>query len=105
MPVYKYKCKKCKEVFEELFLSFSEAEKEEIHCPECESNDVIRVFDKISIATPSITKSGDLAGDPEEYQEMHYYEKKKDWKKAADAAKGVSDFARKKFLQKAQQEE
>jgi len=105
MPVYKYRCQKCEEVFEELFLSFNEAKKNEVVCPNCESVEIKRVFDKVSIATPSITNSGDIADDPEEYKEMHYHEKKKDWNKAADAAKGVSDFARKKFLQKAQQEE
>lgn len=104
MPIYKYKCKKCDNIFEELFLSFEDAKKG-VKCSECSSEDIVRVFDKVSVATPSIANSGELAEDPEEYKEMHYYEKKKDWKRAADAAEGVSDFARNKFLQKARQEE
>ena len=43
--------------------------------------------------------------DSEPYRDMHYYEKKGEWEKAAKAAEGVSDFARNKFLQKAQNKE
>jgi hypothetical protein len=35
---------------------------------------------------------------------MHYYEKRGDWRRAADAAEGVSEYAKQKFLQKAQEE-
>lgn len=103
MPIYRYRCQDCRHVFEEFFTSFNKEEQEEIRCPEC-GGEIKRLYDRLSISVPSIGKSGDLADDPEEYREMHYYEKKKDWQKAADAAKGVSNYARKKFLQRAREE-
>ena len=53
---------------------------------------------------PSNPFASELSEDSEEYREMHYYEKKKDWEKAAKAAEGVSEYAKNKFLQKARQE-
>ncbi|MBN1664145.1 MAG: zinc ribbon domain-containing protein [Deltaproteobacteria bacterium] len=35
MPIYEYKCDKCKKVFEVLFISMNEVR--EVFCPECKS--------------------------------------------------------------------
>lgn len=103
MPIYIYQCKKCGKMFEELFLSFDQAEKRKVKCPDCKVV-ASRDFSTQRFNAPSNPFSSELSEDSEEYREMHYYEKKKDWEKAAKAAEGVSDFAQNKFLQKAQQE-
>jgi len=43
-----------------------------------------------------------LSEDSEEYREMHYYEKQKDREKAAKAADKISEYAKNRFLQEAQ---
>jgi len=90
-------------MFEELFLSFEHAEQKKVKCPDCNVV-AARDFSTQRFNAPSNPYAGELSEDSEEYREMHYYEKKKDWEKAAQAAEGVSDFAKNKFLQKAQQE-
>jgi hypothetical protein len=90
-------------MFEELYLSFEQAEQNTVKCPDCKTP-AMRDFSRQRINAPSNPYAGELAEDSEEYREMHYYEKKKDWEKAAKAAEGVSEFAKNKFLQKAQQE-
>jgi hypothetical protein len=89
-------------VFEELYLSFSEAEVNAASCPECKGN-ATRDYSFQRFYTSSNPYASELAEDSEEYREMHFYEKKKDWEKAAKAAEGVSEFAKNKFLQKAQE--
>ncbi len=103
MPVYQYRCRSCGRDFEE-YHKLSETDKQKATaCPSC-AGTAPRVFTRVSVfgTNPEMANLGD--GDPA-YEEMHYYEKKKDWQKAAEAAEGVSDFAKQKFLQKAQQEE
>ena len=48
--------------------------------------------------------TGELAEDPDSYKAMHYHEKRGEWEQAAKAAEGVSEFAKQKFIQKAEQE-
>ena len=104
MPTYKFKCTECGNEFEELYLDYNEI-KEVEKCPEC-GGKANKVFTASSISTGTGNHKWDkeLAEDPEEYKEMHYHEKKGNWKKAAKAAEGVSDFAKEKFEQKAQEE-
>ena len=97
MPIYKYKCKNCDYIFEQLYLTFKEGKVREAKCPKC--GKVAERF--FSSAPVKITER--FSGDPKEYREMHYYEKKKDWERAARAADGVSTFARDKFLAKAKE--
>jgi len=97
MPIYKYKCKNCGYVFERLYLSFKKAKIREAECPKCGSVGT-RFF---SSAPARITER--FSEDSEKYREMHYYEKKKDWEKAAKSAEGVSKFAKNKFLAKAKE--
>ena len=104
MPTYKFKCTECGYEFEELYLDYNEI-KEVEKCPECRGK-ANKVFTASSISTGTGNHKWDkeLAEDPEEYKEMHYHEKKGNWKKAAKAAEGVSNFAKEKFEQKAREE-
>ena len=102
MPIYTYRCNKCGRIFEELFLSFDQAERKKSKCPECNVTST-RDFSHQRFNSPSNPYARELSEDSEEYREMHYYEKQKNWEKAAKAAEGVSDFAKNKFLQKAEQ--
>ena len=104
MPVYKFKCTECGNEFEELYLSKDNI-KENEKCPEC-GEKAEKVFTASAVATGTGNHKWDkeIAEDPEEYKEMHYHEKKGNWKKAAEAADGVSDFAKQKFMEKANKE-
>lgn len=99
MPIYKYKCKNCDYIFKQLYLTFKEGKAREAKCPKCGST-AERFFS--SAPTRIIER---FPEDSEKYREMHYYEKKKNWEKAARAAEGISEFARDKFLAKAKKSE
>jgi len=101
MPIYTYRCKKCGKIFEQLYLSFAQVKT--ARCPVCKGPGV-RDFSRQRFNSPSNPYAAELSEDAEEYREMHYHEKRKDWEKAAKAAEGVSEFAKNKFLQKARQE-
>ncbi|MFW5980461.1 MAG: FmdB family zinc ribbon protein [Halanaerobiaceae bacterium] len=103
MPVYKYRCQKCDFEFEEFFFTFKQA-KTELDCPKCEGK-AKKVFTAPSISTSRTSIDKQFSDDPKEYREMHYHEKQGNWRKAAKAADGVSDYAKNKFLSKARQEE
>ncbi len=102
MPVYRYECGSCGRVFEKLFLSFAEADLKSTECPACKAA-AHRTYARHTFAMPGISSRGELAEDGEPYKEMHYHEKRGEWEQAAKAAEGVSEFARKKFLEKAQE--
>ena len=101
MPVYKFKCKECNNEFEELYLKQDDI-KEKEKCPECGAL-AKKVFTAaaVSIGTGNPKWDKQIAEDPNEYKEMHYHEKMGNWEKAAEAAEGVSDFAKEKFEEKA----
>ena len=103
MPIYTYRCKQCGSKFEKLYLSFEQAELETPKCPDCKVA-AMRDYSRQRFSAPSNPYARELSEDAEEYREMHYYEKQKDWEKAAKAAEGVSEYAKNKFLQKAKQE-
>ena len=106
MPIYRYRCEQCNEVFEKIFtadeVNYSVLVSAE--CPRC-SIPARRTFAGCSFSTAGPSSAGYLQEDVEEYREMHYYEKQKEWDKAAKAAEGVSEFARKKFIEKAKQQD
>ena len=104
MPIYEYACDKCAEVFDELRYNPTDAERKTARCPSC-CGTAHRSYRFQTFASPSVSTSSELMEDSEPYRDMHYYEKKGEWEKAAKAAEGVSDFARNKFLQKAQNKE
>ena len=103
MPIYIYRCNRCGKLFEKLYLSFAQAERKPVRCPAC-NGIATRDFSRQRFNAPSNPYAAELAEDSEGYREMHYHEKKGEWEKAAKAAEGVSEFAKNKFLQKAQQE-
>ena len=103
MPIYTYRCNKCGKIFEELYFSLKQGERKRPRCPDCNAA-AKRDYSNQRFNAPSNPYARELSEDAEEYREMHYYEKQKDWEKAAKAAEGVSDFAKNKFLQKAQQD-
>ncbi len=101
MPTYRFQCDECDNQFEKFFFTVKKA-KEEVECPEC-GEMAKKVFTAPGINRVRRKIDKEFSDDPKEYREMHYYEKKKDWKKAAKAADGVSDFAKRKFQQKARE--
>jgi|GEM_PF-1139919 len=103
MPNYRYQCIKCEHDFQKLFSSHKKAA-EELECPECGAA-ARRVFTVPNISTQRNSIDKKFADDPPEYREMHYHEKRGEWDKAAKAAEGVSDFAKRKFEQKARNNE
>lgn len=103
MPTYKFKCQECDFIFEEFFFTVKQAKKE-LDCPKCEGK-AKKVFTVPSISTKRTSIDKQFSDDPKEYREMHYHEKKGNWRKAAKAADGVSDYAKNKFLKKAREEE
>ena len=103
MPVYVYRCSACEQVFEKLLLSAKTAEAARTRCPSCGAS-APRDYASHTFASPSIGTTGDLAEDTEPYKAMHYHEKRGEWEQAAKAAEGVSEYARQKFIQKAEQD-
>jgi|UniRef100_A0A7C3Z0R5 putative FmdB family regulatory protein len=56
MPVYEYRCRKCKKKFD-LYATIEEYEKGLTpSCPKCGSKDVQRLFGRINIKTESKTE-------------------------------------------------
>lgn len=103
MPVYVYRCSTCEQVFEKLLLRSGAADTARTQCPAC-GGAAPRDYATHTFASPSIGTTGELAEDPDPYKAMHYHEKRGEWEQAAKAAEGVSDYAKQKFIQKAEQE-
>ncbi len=59
MPIYEFVCSDCKQGFEVLTTSSSEATPS---CPKCESNHVERVLSVVSIGREQPAMSEDLSG-------------------------------------------
>ena len=103
MPVYVYQCSSCEQVFEKLLLNFNTDEVARTQCPSCGAA-APRDYASHTFASPNIGTTGELAEDPDSYKAMHYHEKRGEWEQAAKAAEGVSDYAKQKFIQKAEQD-
>lgn len=103
MPVYAYRCGACERVFEKLLFRVGAGDAARTSCPSCGAV-APRDYSNHTFATPSIGASGDLAEDAEPYKAMHYHEKRGEWEQAAKAAEGVSEFAKQKFVRKAEQD-
>ena len=104
MPVYVYRCRTCERLFEKLLFSSESPEAAQTPCPDC-GGEAPRDYSTHTFASPSIGSTGELAEDTEPYKAMHYHEKRGEWEQAAKAAEGVSDFAKQKFIQKAEQKD
>ena len=100
MPIYEYWCQECRLLFEEHHPLSAEDKRKATQCPLCKGK-ASRYYGSPFSSPGKIERQ--FHEDQPEYREMHYYEKKKDWVRAAEAAKGVSEFARQKFLEKAEQ--
>ncbi|MEQ9619493.1 MAG: zinc ribbon domain-containing protein [Deltaproteobacteria bacterium] len=61
MPIYEYHCSRCKKDVSIFFLSFSEAENEEAHCPECGNKELARVFSSVSVIKGNSNSQGSKA--------------------------------------------
>ncbi len=104
MPVYGYFCTVCEHRFDRLVPLAAVAHGDRgMDCPACGAA-ARRDYGANRVATPSIGADADLREDAEPYRAMHYHEKRGEWEQAAKAAEGVSDFARQKFIRKAEQE-
>jgi putative FmdB family regulatory protein len=63
MPSYDFHCLNCKKRFE-LFISFKDYGKKEVHCPFCQSLDVQRRIGKVRISRSDDSRLEDLS-DPD----------------------------------------
>jgi putative FmdB family regulatory protein len=60
MPTYDYRCQSCNRKFD-VFMSYSEYGQKEIHCPHCQSINVLRRIGRIRIAKSEEGRLEDLA--------------------------------------------
>ena len=60
MPTYEFHCLGCKKRFE-LFISFKDYGKKEIHCPFCQSLDLQRSIGKVRISRSVDSRLDDLS--------------------------------------------
>ncbi len=51
MPIYEYQCEKCKTIFEKLIFA---GDKDEVNCPQCDSDEVIKLMSACSFMGPGI---------------------------------------------------
>ena len=100
MPMFDYECQSCGAVFEKLCSNPTKSELKAAKCGKC-GKSARRTYRFHTFSSPSVSNNSELMADEEPYRDMHYYEKKGQWEKAAKAAEGVSEFARNKFIQKA----
>ena len=63
MPTYDYRCEECHHRFE-IFLTYDEYDKTEVHCPKCGSEKVFRRIGRIRIAKSGETSLDSLMDDP-----------------------------------------
>jgi len=63
MPTYEYRCEECHHRFE-IFLSYSEYDHTEVHCPECGGKNVVRRIGRIRIAKSAEGSLENLMDDP-----------------------------------------
>ena len=103
MPVYVYRCRACKGLFEKMLFSSTSPEVSRTRCLACGSV-ASRDYSTHTFASPSIGSTGALSEDSEQYKAMHYHEKRGEWEQAAKAAEGVREFAKNKFIQKSEQD-
>jgi len=58
MPIYEYRCKRCKKEFSELLLRMDESSS--IHCQFCRSKNVVRVLSSFSYHQTEDSRLADL---------------------------------------------
>ncbi|NLI32506.1 MAG: zinc ribbon domain-containing protein [Deltaproteobacteria bacterium] len=60
MPIYEYECKKCRSEFEALVRNCEDEKK--MLCPQCQSQDVVRIMSCFSTASRSGSSAGCSSG-------------------------------------------
>ena len=99
MPLYDFRCSQCNAEFEQWVRSFDAAG---VACPSCQGTQVERLF-----SPPGMIRVGTQKGPADERrakdEEVRYYEKRKDYLRAAQAAEkaGQLDWQVKDLYQKA----
>lgn len=58
MPLYEFRCNKCRKKFEELVLSRDAR----VECPKCKAADVVRLMSAFSVKTPGSSKKAPSSG-------------------------------------------
>jgi putative FmdB family regulatory protein len=61
MPVYEFRCKDCRHVFNLSYNSYTDYENALPACPRCQSADLSRLIRKVSFLTPEETRMERLA--------------------------------------------
>lgn len=61
MPLYPYRCLKCKRRFE-VFLSYAEYGQKAVHCPYCTSDQVQRHITRVRVARSEESRLDDFSG-------------------------------------------
>ena len=56
MPEYEYICKECHREFSEV-LTFKEHDKKKIRCPKCQSENVEKVIEPVTVLTSKKSRS------------------------------------------------
>ena len=57
MPVYVFKCRNCEYKFEKEMTISQKEEAEIISCPECKSDNIFQIFDRVGFVGGSQTSS------------------------------------------------
>lgn len=102
MPIYVYLCSTCEHIFEKLLPLPTKEEEKSSQCQLC-GELALRSYASHAFVSPNVELKNQLAEDTEPFKAMHYHEQRGEWEKAAKAADGVSDYAKQKFIQKAEQ--
>jgi putative FmdB family regulatory protein len=58
MPMYEFRCNKCRKKFEELVLSRDAA----VRCPKCKKTDVARLMSAFSVKSSGASKAAPSSG-------------------------------------------
>jgi putative FmdB family regulatory protein len=56
MPLYEYVCSNCRKLFSEV-LTVKEHETKKIHCPKCQSEQVEKVIEAVTVVTSKKSRS------------------------------------------------
>lgn len=60
MPIYEYRCKKCRNDFEALV--WTSREEESVECPKCSNRDIERILSPFARTSGSSSSGGSLSG-------------------------------------------
>jgi putative FmdB family regulatory protein len=61
MPIYEYRCQKCRRRFSVFWRSFSQVDTSEVHCKHCGSQDFTRLASRIRVIRSEDSRLEDLS--------------------------------------------